>query len=42
LAAFACRQARQLKTTPAMLATVPTMVNSQFHALAVIRPSFAR
>jgi hypothetical protein len=32
----------QLKTTPAMLATVPEMAKNQFQALAVMRTSFAR
>jgi hypothetical protein len=32
----------KLKTTPAMLAKVPEMVNNQFQALAVMQASFAR
>jgi hypothetical protein len=37
----ACTHAIELNTTPAMLATVPTMVNNQFQSLAVIHTSFA-
>jgi hypothetical protein len=42
LAPKACTHAIQLKTTPAMLAIVPTMVNNQFQAPAVIQASFAQ
>ena len=42
LALLACTHARELKTTPAMLAIVPTVANTQFHASTVMRSSFAR
>jgi hypothetical protein len=41
-APLACTHAIQLKTTPAMLATVPAMAKNQFQSLDVIQASFTR